>query len=797
MLLGSGVEDDLSVVAIVGMAGLGKTTLAQLIYTDNKVEICFGSQRMWICVSDNFNVQRLLNEMMQSLTGDKSDTPNIGGLVRKLQEKLNGKKYLLVLDDVWNTSSKNWESMRNALQGIGGCKGSKILVTTRSMEVVSTMQTSPSHTHRLSELSSNDSWNLFTKRAFANGGPRENQTLVDIGRRMVAQCKGVPLAINSLGGLLYSKQHESEWELIEKTKMWKSLANKDGILPILRLSYDHLPSPCLKQCFAYCSIFPKDININKNELIRLWMGLGYLHPFTGSDFKMEDLGNEYFNILLRNSFFHEVKLDEYNNIANCKMHDLVHDLVLHVAEGSSLTLEASEVKNHPDVQHLSLNIGDETRLDISKANVGNLRALFLTGHLPQKTDFVKCVRALRLVGNHVKELPKSMSKFIHLRYLDLSKTKIEKLPKFITNLYNLETLVLPSSLQELPKEIHRLINLRHLCMDETKISSKMIPAMMGQLTSLQTLRCFVVGEDVGHKIEELGSLKQLRGRLRVENLMFVSDREEAKKADIIGKKDMQELAFHFGLERSHSNHADVLEGLQPHKNLKSLILEEFGGRKFASWMTSANPQFLQNLVKIELRICQVCEQVPTLGQLPHLEVVEMAGLDNLKRIGPEFYGLDEGIVGSSSKSGVARGGVVFPALRTLSLRDMGKLEEWSDVSSLPVTTTSEINFFPCLKELLISNCPQLITIPGQLLSLQSITIQSKDSAWRRSQMTDGPSLLMRVDPKSELIALFIEDLLGKSSRSLRNLEIEVLEELHHLPNQLLNQISNWYKKKQR
>ncbi|XP_058183949.1 putative disease resistance protein RGA4 [Rhododendron vialii] len=789
MLLGSGVEDYLSVVAIVGMGGLGKTTLAQLLYKDEEVVSYFDKKLMWICVSDDFDVPRLLNEMMQSLTGNKSDMTNIEGIVRNLHNKLNGQKYLLVLDDVWNESDTIWERMRVYLQEIGGCKGSKIIVTSRSMEVVSTMRTSPSLTHRLSELLYDDSWNMFRKRAFAHGGPRENQALVDIGKRLVAQCKGVPLAINSLGGLLYSKLHQREWELIEKTETWKLLANEDGILPVLRLSYDHLPSPCLKQCFAFCSFFPKDFKMPKDELIWLWMGLGYLQSPSGGNLEMEDVGNEYFNILLRNSLLQDMELDENDDIKSCKMHDLVHDLALDISEGSCLTSKVGEVQDLSEVQHLTLHLGEAEGFE--KLKYGKtLRTLSLTGHLPKDFKDVKHIHALTLVtsleSSDVKELPSSMHKLKHLRYLDLSWTSIERLPSDITSFYNLQTLRLPTSLSIIPEELHKLVGLRHICISG-KIE-KLTPKKIGRLTSLQTLPFFVVGKGAGYKIEELGSLSKLRGKFHVYCLNNVKDKAEAEKAKMQEKSGITELALHWdeGLGESSVNHEDVLQGLKPSSNVKNLLLENFGGRSLGSWMSGA-VQFLQNLVKIELRSCTDCEQVPTLGHLQHLEVVVMDGFENLKHIGPDFYGLNEIIVGGgSSRTRAAPAAVIFPALRELTLKGMKVLEEWSDISSPPVVDVSTIKFFPCLEKLYISGFRNLKTIPAHLLSIQTLNIG--DGGRFMAEWLGGSYWPYMVVDTFDLTQnkIPIAELLERCYKSLRILSIKMFKELRHLPNQLLD-----------
>ncbi|KAF5941407.1 hypothetical protein HYC85_019049 [Camellia sinensis] len=820
MLLASyDTGDDLSVIAIVGMGGMGKTTLAQLVYNSGKVVKNFGDKRMWICVSDDFKVERLLNKMLESLTGHISETQNIEGIVKKLGEKLNGRKYLLVLDDVWNENPDKWELLKFSLLAIGGSKGSRIIATTRSMNVVSTMGMELSLTYHLKVMSENDSWTMFAKIAFADGGPTETQNLVAIGRRMVEKCKGLPIAIRSLAGLMYSQQFEHQWVSIENSEIWSSTGIKNEILPTLRLSFDHLPSSSLKQCFAYCSMFPKGFEFQRDELIQLWMSQGYLHPSSESNLEMEDVGNDYFNILLHNSLFQDVKLDEYNNITSCRMHDLVHDLALDVSKGKCLTSTSTyivrDLMYHPELQHLSLDFMEKTSFEIPKENVGKLRTLFLKVNLPKNIAEVKSIRALNLVQYDLKELPSLVSKFMHLRYLDLSKSSIGTLPNFISKLYNLQTLRLPSfkHLEKLPKEFYKLVSLRHLYIDDTKENRELMPMMIGKLTSLQTLPFFVVGEDKGHKIEELGSLSELRGKLMIYNLQQVKGREEAEKADMLGKPNICELGFHWDRDSTKSdidelhlstadiNHEDVLEGLKPHSNLEGLILNNFKGQSFASWVMSRDAQLLQNLVKIKLTNCTRCVEIPPLGHLWHLEVVELVGWNNLKWIGPEFYGQsvvvnqdNEGIVSGSCSGAVAAArapAVVFPALRKLYLDDMPNLEEWSGPGGSPSSYSSPNDttmFFPRLEGLYIGTCPCLTAIPGHLLSLQELIFEGD---MQRQFWDDGKtyspflSVELSWDSGSKSDVLLV-DLLEKNIRTLRMLTVKEFYQLCYLANNLQN-----------
>lgn len=204
----------------------------------------------------------------------------------------------------------------------------------------------------------------------------------------------------------------------------------------------------------------------------------------------------------------------------------------------------------------------------------------------------------------------------------------------------------------------------------------------------------------------------------------------------------------------------------------------------ASWMTSKDDQLFHNLVKIELINCKLCEDIPILGHLRHLEVVKFVRLDNLKCIGPEFYGLDERIVRASRSTVAAPAPAVFPALKKLTISGMQELKEWSDVSSFPPASTSMMEFFPLLEELYISECPNLITIPGHLLSIQEIHISSEGVVFRKRVCR--PSLTIEVAWDSKNVCTLIENLLETSRKSVRRLHIRKLDELCHLEKQLLN-----------
>ena len=250
---------------------------------------------------------------------------------------MEGGRYLLVLDDVWNEESLKWDSLITCLLGITSNIGNNIIVTTRSENVAAIMW-ALSQCH-LEKLSDDECWSIIKKKVSPNERVLLTPELEAIGRVISKKCGGVPLVAKVLGGLMCHQIDRNKWLTIQDNKIWNSPHGSNEMLPILKLSYDHLPSSSLKQCFAYCSIFPKNYEINKEELIQLWMAEGFLQPFQRSNLVMEDIGNMHFDILLANSLFQDVEKDVYDNIKSCKMYDLVHDPVLSISNFETLNLK--------------------------------------------------------------------------------------------------------------------------------------------------------------------------------------------------------------------------------------------------------------------------------------------------------------------------------------------------------------------------------------------------------------------------------------------------------------------------
>ncbi|GLT32456.1 hypothetical protein SLA2020_071230 [Shorea laevis] len=600
-------------------------------------------------------------------------------VVQKIRSAIGEKNYLLILDDVWNKESQKWEDLKRCLLGMCKTSGNRVVVTTQDKNVALTMGTLPGHMHHLELLKDVECWSIIKLKVFGDASKHLDSELENIGWDFARKCKGVPLVASVIGGILCTKRPDKvEWLPIKsKIDALGSLEYQDGgIMHILQLSFDNLLKPGLKQCFAFCCIYPKDFVMERKTLIQLWMAEGFLQLPEENSMMLEDIGDEYFNDLLSYSLFQEEWKDLLGSIVSCKMHDLIHDFAQTISKSETVILKTlSSGSNISSFRHLNL-ICDQQMVPTTLGDVAQLHTLFSEHGFPRgMSGNFKRLRVLNFPNAFdAEELPACFSNMKSLRYLDISRTQIKELPRFVTNLYNLQTFKFLRCryLKMPPRGIGNLINLRHVYFDHENC----MPANLGRLTNLQTLPLFFVGATKGRKIEELGCLSQLRGRLEIRKLELVKDKSEAMRAKL-HEKAINDLNLTWGKEGNQDE--DVLEGLQPHSNLLRLAIFGYGGKNLPSWMLKgdcsySNEVFLiRNLVKLNIQGCKKLESIPALKGLSSLRVLYIWNCGELSTIADEAF-------------------ATFESLQKLFIANCPKL------ASVPTSGLQS------LQELFISNC---------------------------------------------------------------------------------------------
>ncbi|PIA27069.1 hypothetical protein AQUCO_08300039v1 [Aquilegia coerulea] len=690
------------VISIVGTGGFGKTTLAKLVLEEPEVKETF-DKRMWVCVSEPFNLIEVAKAIIQQAKGDVPTVNGWEALHQHLCDSVKGSRFLLVLDDVWTEDTNDWTPLKLSLNG--GARGSRVIVTTRNEKVAQMMNSS--YTHNLGKLSDDDSLSLFERIAFS-GRQEDLAKLGNIGKEISKKCKGVPLAIKIVASLMRYKKAKKDWNHVLRSEIWDIPQMQKDFLPSLFLSYYPLPS-ILKQCFMYCAIFPKDTELEKVKLVKLWMAQGFLG--SGGDKELEKIGEDYFDDLAMRSFFQNFRRDYEGNITSCMMHDLVHDFAQFFAKKECCILEqGKKLADDSKVRHISNNLPEGVDVDCSTIyKAKNLRTLFSRGSINLIMVFneLRSLRVLDLSWAPLEQLPDEVEQLLHLRYLNLSGTSLLELPKTISRLNNLQTLNLNwcGNLIKLPDGIGELRNLRHLELEETDELS-CLPRGIGWLKFLRTLSKFIVGDaSNGCDISKLKDLCFLRGRLVINGLGRVADAKTAAEAELKKKRfDVLSLNFDNSEEGGFDYMSGVLENLQPHEDVQELKILGFAGLQFPSWFQ--NSSMLINLAKLRLENCEKTTELSALGNLESLEELEVKALKSVKHIGLQFYGF---------------GIVAFPKLKKLEISEMSELIEWEFPVSMAI--------MPCLQELELSRCPMLRALPslGRLESLQSLKIEEMSS----------------------------------------------------------------------
>uniref|UniRef100_A0ACD5ZG54 Uncharacterized protein n=3 Tax=Avena sativa TaxID=4498 RepID=A0ACD5ZG54_AVESA len=719
----------LSVLPFVGPGGIGKTTFAQHLYNDKRIEGHF-NVRVWVCVSTDFDVMKLTRQILSCIpptekeeTNTTAESTNLDQLQKSIADRLESKRFLIVLDDIWKCNSEgDWENLLAPFRK-GESKGSMVLVTTRFPSISQIVETTDPII--LKGLESNDFLELFEACIFGDSKPEHYEDdLIDVSRDIAKKLKGSPLAANAVGRLLRKNLSREYWmELLENNE-WENTNNDDDIMPSLKISYNYLPF-YLKKCFSYCALFPEDHRFDVFEITRFWIALGIIESSCQN--------NKYLEELVDNGFVMK-GVDRFGD-QYYVMHDLLHELSRNVSSQeciniSTLTFSADNIPQ--SIRHLSITIEDiydesfeeEMHALKSTIDIRNLRTLMIFGSyddriadiLKDTFDQIEGLRVLFIAMNTPQSLPSSFSNLIHLRYLRISSPYkygfVEELnlPSSLSRFYHLKFLDLQywHGSKKLPKDISRLVNLRNF--HSSKEFHSNIPEV-GRMKCLQELKKFIVKkENAGFELRELGKLRELGGALSICNLETVSSKGEACEAKLKNKRNLKELMLVWGAEHQNVDD-DVLDGLHPHYNLRVLGIINPGTAPCPSWL--CGDISTKRLKSLHLEgVCWV--SLPPFEHLPHLTKLTLKNVVGMRKFGPGFGGLTE-------RS--------FMHLKTIVFKDMPELVEWVGRPNIhPFSKLESINFgdcpvlrsFPFLKcsehlsklcRLHIDNCPVLSQLP--------------------------------------------------------------------------------------
>ncbi|CAL1385841.1 unnamed protein product [Linum trigynum] len=688
-------------ISIQGLGGFGKTTLAKMLYNDKKVE-------------DHFS--------------------------KRIKSLMEVKKFLLVLDDVWEDSQSKWEELISSVSH--GLPGSKILVTTRKEGVSHVFRCIKKDIFPLPNISDGECLTIFTQIAFYGWSDEERECVEDLCERVVEKCSGSPLAAKVLGGVLHVKKSKRDWIQLLGSEMWQIEKGRDEVLAPLALSYYDLP-PTLRQCFQFCSVFPQDYEMEKEELIKLWISQGFLKATTNQD--MEKVGEEYFQILVTRSLLQDVEnewqLGEERTL--CKMHDLVHDFarlttknecISILKQDSSLLLIINEVR-HLMVSDLSseeinklISSIISSRFSSTKRN-HYLRSFTMRNGSaiePEVYAHLRGIRSLILNYCDLEEIPSTINQLIHLRHLDLSNNRhLMDLPEEICELYNLESLLLNhnENLRMFPSGMgNKLVNLKHL---ENYEVPAVLPKSMTRLgNSLKKLTTFNVVYDQEADTEgatntgDLECMNQIQGSLTITRLSKVTNCEEVERAELAKKESLTRLSLEFDSSEygDSDKEEQVLEAIRPPSSLERLYIGEYrGGSIFPSWLLS-----LSNLTSLAFHGCHEVEHLPPFGALPSLEELRLGNMFYVNKVGLEFL-LGTSVI-QQLRMGNNEGDIIaFPKLTRLSFSRMENWEVWDLELDDQEGMISLTTVMPRLRSLELEWCEKLVKLPDVLL--RKITLQ--------------------------------------------------------------------------
>ncbi|KAG6539122.1 putative disease resistance RPP13-like protein 3 [Zingiber officinale] len=687
---------DRVVLAVVGPGGLGKTTLANKIYKSADVKNYFQC-KAWVSVSQKYGIKELLCSIVKQVFDFNYE--HVKGMEElemkeKLSDHLRDRRYLVVMDDIWQVAA--WNAIKAAFPKES--TGSRVLLTTRKMNVANVADVPP---HKLKFWNVEESWNLFCRKAFRTTScpPEFERFKKDIFRKS----KGLPLAIVVLGGLLRGTSQASDWRKKLDYISYEFREGEDQIQSILALSYHDLPHH-LKPCFLYFAAFPEDYRIAAERIIQLWIAEGFIQTKDKVDQTMEDLAEAYLKDLTDRSMLQMETIGFYLRIV-C-IHDLLLDLVRHEARELNFYRSINDRGDDPRALRrlcVSENVNDHISSNCSTTKLRSLVVCRNEGfqrNLAVTISGAKFLRVLDLIKLPIEQLPKEIGDLILLRYLNLSGSKLKELPSSIGNLIHLQTFnIYGTEIHQLPDAFWKIRTLRHVFLDKENMS---MPNSTFCSEDIQTLGNISSGPWVCD-----GALEKLRNLRRL-HLRNMSSSDEDAFANAVQNLSLLEMLALIGeslpmslLTSSCYHHIQIMDLAGPLVRPARILIEAENSRIFSNLISLA-------IVKTRL---EKDEDIALLASLANLEYL-LVCLD-------AFVGR----VLVFQKGG-------FPRLQEIILGDLNTLEQWEVGEGA----------MPLLRELRLWDCINLRMLPEglvRLTELKQIEIRGMEMIERRVNKDTG------------------------------------------------------------
>ncbi|KAF7105948.1 hypothetical protein CFC21_106715 [Triticum aestivum] len=681
-----------SVIGIYGVAGSGKTTLAR--YVLDHVKEYYAEHfdtLMCIHVTETFTVDDIFHDMLEQITKHRnSNTLSCEELKKKLKQNLRGKRFFLILDDVW-VKGNNYQELKELCSPFNvGMKGSKILATARREDAIRAL--GANGLIAISDLDEDQYFRMFMHYAL-NGLSVDDREFEPIGRKIAVKLHRSPIAAAVVGGQLHG----------QTIAFWKTTATLDVLndtMGALRWSYMQLDMD-IRRCFEYCNIFPRRFKLEKDKLVHLWIAQGFVK--TGRETtNMEDVAERYIHELQSCSFLQPEETGYFS------IHDLVHELAQTIAgsdsfriENASWRREEMEVDVPTDARHLFVQKYDGDLITKKILQMENLRTLifYTVGRAPVEEKVIESIfkrlQKLRVLaitlssehhGRYIKKPDKisvseSISQLKHLRYLAI-RAKVACriiLPSTLAKLYHIQMLDFGNcEKMELPTA--DLISMRRLLLPLTGVKFP----NLGRSKLLQTLPGFTVRDEQGCELKQLRDLNKLRGSLWIRGLENVQTKKEALEANLAAKERLTQVSLEWRANRSCNPkvQADVLECLCPPTSLTKLNILNYKGSRYPKWM--------------------VCKQN---GGPKDLKELRLTGWNQLGRA-PDL--------------------VAFTLLSSLDLWNCG----WD---ALP----GNMEHLTLLKRLVMYKCLNILSLPTLPQSLERFLLRKCNDGFMKSCLTIG------------------------------------------------------------